>query len=253
MVDVTLTATSGDDLINVRLLEYTSLTNIVVDLGSGNDVYRGWDGKDTVNGGRGVDYIYGGFGNDRIKAGRSDDYVDAGHGDDFVWGGSGNDYIKAGPGNDLINGGNGHDIIFGVKGQNLLRGQNGNDTIDTGVHSSRVQGGRGEDTIYIDLSKGARHTVAGNDDADMFIFTKIDEKRSSITTVEDFEIGVDGFEIDGVDHIMFMATYLSGASSASIRDGENGAEIILSSRDLIRLDGVTVEDLTDHYDTFILA
>ena len=152
-------------------------------------------------------------------------------------------------------GGSGNDQLYGQKGYNILDGRSGDDFIHSGRHSSTLMGGTGEDTLVADLSKGARHVLNGGEDADHFEFTGMTSSRLSITRIEDFELGTDTFEIGGVDHMALMADYLADTEAADITivDRDFGAVIRLDTTDSIRFEGISMDELLDHYDDVLLA
>ena len=255
MLPVNLLGTNADDVFHTVEMGFSTLTDFIIDGGNGDDILRVSNGNDFVDGGKGEDRLYGGGGDDILRSGNHDDYVNGGRGNDFVSAGAGNDIVYAGSGNDEILGGSGDDRIFGQKGYNTLDGGTGNDFIDTGRHSSTVTGGTGDDTISVDLSKGARHVLNGGDGADHFDFGGMVSSRTSITRVEDFELGVDSFEIDGVSDVDIMAMFLLDPENAdfNIVEREYGTIIKLDSSDNIRLEGLTMEEVLDHYDDLIIV
>ncbi len=82
----------------------------IVDLGLGNDTYRGGAGRDRVTGDNGDDTIFGNGGNDLLLGGGNDDTLDGGSGNDGLFGETGNDTIIT-RGGDHIDGGSGNDIV----------------------------------------------------------------------------------------------------------------------------------------------
>jgi Ca2+-binding RTX toxin-like protein len=115
-----------------------------VDLGAGNDLFKGWGG--TVEGN-----IRGRGGNDTLIGGNSDD---------AIFGDFGNDLLKGGDGDDTLTGGNGRDV---------MRGGLGSDTFDFNKTNESAVGGQ-RDRIedfskvedFIDLSTIDAKTGAGN-------------------------------------------------------------------------------------------
>lgn len=252
---VNLLGTIGNDFFHTVQLGYSTLTDFRIDGGNGDDILRTSNGNDFVDGGKGEDRLYGGGGDDILRSGNHDDYVNGGRGDDFVSAGAGNDIVYAGSGSDEVLGGSGDDRIYGQKGYNTLDGGTGDDYIDSGRHSSTLMGGAGEDTLVADLSKGARHILNGGDDADHFVFKGMVTKRQSITRVEDFELGVDSFEIAGVNHVDLMAEYLldPSASGLTIVERDFGTVLRLDTNDSIRFENITMDNLLEHYDDFIVT
>ncbi|MEN9329884.1 MAG: hypothetical protein RLZZ484_1072, partial [Pseudomonadota bacterium] len=122
---------------------YTGVTQVVVDMGKGNDtldasrllnnVYldvRGGEGDDTLmlgaGGGRAVDLL----GNNTLRAlatGTKAVTFITGEGDDKMFGGLGDDVFYAGTGTNQITGGAGKDTLYAVAGLNRLTGGEGVD------------------------------------------------------------------------------------------------------------------------------
>ncbi|HWL56778.1 MAG TPA: calcium-binding protein [Paracoccus sp. (in: a-proteobacteria)] len=100
----TLSGTTGNDRIDISgfssILGYRQ-----INLGDGNDIFRGFGGADLVDGGTGSDSLYGGAGNDTLTGGA---------GNDFLYGESGNDIFEIAAndfGTDRFFGGDGTDSI----------------------------------------------------------------------------------------------------------------------------------------------
>tara|TARA_R110002110_G_scaffold415612_2_gene651579 strand:+ start:43625 stop:47203 length:3579 start_codon:yes stop_codon:yes gene_type:complete len=109
----------GNDTVTLLGLYDTS----TIDLGGGNDIFTGGNGKDTVD---------GGLGNDNIK------------------GGSGADVLSGGDGNDRLRGQGGADNLYGGAGVDRLQGGGGRDTLDGGAGADRLEGGGGRDILFFD-------------------------------------------------------------------------------------------------------
>ena len=98
---VTVTGGSGND--DVTVFNSPGLTN-TIDLGEGDDIFRGGDTVDIVTGGTGNDTIISGGGDDVLDGGDGDDSFILFTGDDTATGGLGNDnfFEGAGEGADVI-------------------------------------------------------------------------------------------------------------------------------------------------------
>jgi hypothetical protein len=77
---------------------------LTVDLGGGNDSFKGSGARE---------FVFGGEGNDRIQTDGGDDFVSGGADDDVLKTGKGNDLLSGGSGNDVLNAGSGNDTMFG--------------------------------------------------------------------------------------------------------------------------------------------
>ncbi|MGN6369075.1 MAG: beta strand repeat-containing protein [Phycisphaerae bacterium] len=107
----------------------STLINLTVDGGTGNDTITGGDGNDLLLGGDGNDLLVGGRGNDTMLAGANDDT--------FVW-----------------NPGDGSDTLEGQAGNDTLQfnGANINEKIDISANGSRVRFTRDVAAITMDAN-----------------------------------------------------------------------------------------------------
>lgn len=141
--------------------------SVLVNLGSGADLFQGTDLDDqiTINGNDGNDVIAGGAASDVINGGNGDDWLFGRGGDDSVSGGAGGDFQSGGAGNDTATyAGGQQDVLVGVgqipddgargEGDNVqldietVIGGNGNDRLNTqGSTGMRFIGGPGRDII----------------------------------------------------------------------------------------------------------
>lgn len=158
-----------------------------------------------------TDELYGGAGNDTLVFGRAGGIADGGAGDDLLyvdyygWTGavvlngpagtlSGpanieirnveRYFVQGGTANDLMTGGTGSDRLFGNEGDDVLRGGAGDDRLDGGAGRDRIEGGAGDDAIELGFGPGEVDVVvlgAGSGD----------------DTVDDYEVGVDRFDLGG--------------------------------------------------------
>ena len=92
--NLVLHAGGGDDTITASN-GLSSLINLTLDGGEGNDTITGGDGNDTLIGGDGKDLVIGGRGSDTAQLGTGDDT--------FVW--------NPGDGSDVVDGGDGFDTL----------------------------------------------------------------------------------------------------------------------------------------------
>jgi Ca2+-binding RTX toxin-like protein len=165
-----LEGTTGRDIVNISgVTSFTNFSNNI-DLGEGNDVFRGSNTlNDRVNGGDGNDTLYGNGGNDKLRGGLGTDHLIGGTGDDeFILlnnevidgeiydGGAGNDKLEIGGHTvffknlDLTSATSVEEIDFGF---GFFRGTAGADTVDiSGVtnftnFSNNISLGDGNDTF----------------------------------------------------------------------------------------------------------
>lgn len=171
---------AGSDVV---LTAPTTDTEVIVNLGDGDDVavggfgndeLRGNEGDDLLSGRRGDDRLFGEDGDDHIWGGggadlvfgvRGDDFIDGGRGDDALWGqggddeirgrfgddriraGQGADIVRAGFGDDDVAGGNDDDMLWGAQGDDTLAGDGGDDMLYGGWGDDTLTGGVGSDFL----------------------------------------------------------------------------------------------------------
>ncbi len=227
------------------------------------------DGSDTLFGGAGADTLLGGgwddsvvdngryddgeavtsgIGSDVIWAGSGDDIVVAADGDDLLGGGAGDDTIDGGGGNDLfyggndagdtgtndvLNGGDGNDIIFGGAGNDALDGGAGADDLFGGGGDDTVGGGAGNDTLW---GGGGDDSFTGGAGSDVFVFAA----GAGDDRVSDFSISDDILRLTNTTTDFTNVNSVVAASSAV----SAGVLIDLGGGDSLRLDGVSVGDLS---------
>ncbi|WP_031484953.1 calcium-binding protein [Maridesulfovibrio frigidus] len=121
---------------------FTGVTDVVVDMGEGDDFLdatlltdvsmnvRGGAGDDTILIGSGGGSAFGDAGDDTITvvSGTATSTLEGGTGDDKLTALGGNDFLRGGAGNDRLFGGTGSDSLDGGTGDDVLEGGAGNDT-----------------------------------------------------------------------------------------------------------------------------
>ena len=153
--NLVLNANGGDDMFTAGN-GLSTLIQITVDGGTGNDTLLGGDGADTLIGGDGNDFIDGNRGNDTLIGSAGDDTFqwDPGDGSDHIEGQSGNDTL-------LFNGANINekiDISANGTGIRLTRDV-ANITMDlNGVEQINVNALGGADTITVSDLSGTNAT-----------------------------------------------------------------------------------------------
>lgn len=101
---------------------YTGITNVVADMGAGDDVFDASRLKNVT-----VD-VRGGVGEDKLFSGSAGGKLDGGAGDDRLTGKEGRDTLIGGTGEDRLTGGDGDDRLEGNEGVDNLNGGAGFDT-----------------------------------------------------------------------------------------------------------------------------
>jgi Ca2+-binding RTX toxin-like protein len=128
-----------------------------------------------------------------------------------IFAGAGNDTVHGFAGNDSIRGQFGDDLLFGGDGDDTLLGDAGNDTLDGGAGSNFLTGGAGADVFVISL--GATGQV-----------------------ISDFTVGEDLIDFGGPADVFGELT---------VSDSASGATLNIDGRQIARLEGLTVADLSD--------
>ena len=184
----------------------------------------------------------GTLGADLIQGAGGDDLLNGDAGNDYLDGGSGNDRLTAGRGDDTLVGGDGNDRLIGGSGAQMLFGGTGDDVIQSGDRSSTLDGGEGNDILTALLSKGATHTLTGGSGLDSFEITGAAIDRIGTVIFTDFQVGVDGFTVDGIAG----SQILNAGRAITMLDG-GGMAVTLASGDILRFDGVRSEDIWRFY------
>ncbi|RYE52295.1 MAG: calcium-binding protein, partial [Rhizobiaceae bacterium] len=99
-----LDGNAGSNLFDLSGIGSVLNVSGIIEMGSGNDVFRGHAGKDVVDGGNSNDELFGNAGDDELHGGSGNDLLDGGDGDDIFWirdvdtdtfvGGAGTDSVK---------------------------------------------------------------------------------------------------------------------------------------------------------------
>jgi len=253
------TEIKGSALNDLIALGYVDAFGNVVSTGrdkiygfEGSDILHAAEGHDSVWGGSGDDRIYGGQGNDRLYGeddndilygGAGSDRLYGGNGDDALFGGDENDFIRGDTGNDTLYGGTGNDYLYGKKGNNIIFGEDGDDLINSGDHSSTLDGGADDDQLFLRLGKGAQHVATGGTGADEFIFQQSYHRKDAHSTITDFELGIDTFNVDGVQHELYMT--LIGADAVSNSNGD--ALLTFTTGDTVLFQGISESEFESFY------
>jgi len=144
---LTLSTGAGNDTVDLTKLTTLAIRKLPaalamrVNLGAGNDTFRGSSAPEEVYGEAGADHLFGNGG---------DDWLVGDDGNDTIWGGPGRDGIAGANGNDLIHGGPGADMVGGGRGSDHVWGDAGNDIVGGGPDKDWLYGGTGSDEIYND-------------------------------------------------------------------------------------------------------
>lgn len=174
-----------------------------------NAIVVGGSGQSTY-GDDGNDTITGN-GIDKIHGGAGNDLINAGVSADTVMGGAGNDTLNGEASNDSLMGGAGDDSIDGGSNNDLIYGEEGNDTLT---------GGFGNDTFSFVNEAGALDLITDFDHTNPSEFIDLtDSSFSHITVLADLNLAQNGLDVD----------------------------VDLGSGHILRIEGVTVGDLTDSH------
>ena len=229
--DLTSCATPGDDNINGLAGNDTLVGgdgNDTLDGETGDDILLGnnnrdrligGDGNDTLNGGANADVLLGNDNQDRLIGGDGNDTLRGGANPDVLLGNDNQDSLLGGDGNDTLRGEAGSDILFGQNNQDSLVGGDGNDTLDGGsgadilfgqIGDDSLIGGAGKDTLSGGLG---RDRLFGGTESDRFRLESGTTANQDI--IEDFEDGIDRFELSG--GLSFGALTISQAGGSNTK------------------------------------
>lgn len=213
---------AGDDIFNPHMDMLPFRGNAVINGRGGNDQLTGTYGDDRIRGGTGDDVIYAEGGSNVLKGGSGDDVITVGNRSDssVLKGGSGNDTLTSGWGDDILLGKSGRDTLNGGRGEDQLSGGKGRDVLDGGAGNDVINGGAGSDML------------TGGQGADVFLFTKGERGRDTVT---DFEDGTDMLRFDGVSGFEDLTITQNGADTWITIDGAPG-RIVLDGIDSSLID-----------------
>ena len=151
------------------------------------DFMVGGDGDDLLFGNGGADWLLGNAGADQIFGGADAQTLIGGEGNDQLFGNGGADLLVGGAGDDVIYGSGDAETIRGGAGHDRIFSNGGADQIDAGIGLDEIWLGSGAATV--NLSEGEGHA-----------------------TLYNFQLG---------------QTQLELGAGASVRDGAQGAELLL--------------------------
>jgi Ca2+-binding RTX toxin-like protein len=155
--NIVINANGGDDHITAGN-GLSTLVQLTLDGGAGNDVIVGGDGADILLGGDGNDSITGGRGNDLALLGAGDDA--------FIW--------NPGEGSDVVEGGSGTDTM-------QFFGANVSENIDISANGERVRFFRDVGNVTMDLKDVEHIDFAARGGAD--VITVGDLSATDVTQV----------------------------------------------------------------------
>ncbi len=187
--------------------------------GSGDDVITGTDYADILVGGEGDDTLTGGLENDNISGGA---------GDDTLTGGAGNDTISGGDGDDDITGGTGANTLTGGAGVDNFNFADGDSTSTSMTTITDFTAGTDGDTLTFGAASTYEAISAANQtaiDADTTLAAALTQAASQLAANE-----VTAFTYGGSTYVLF-------------EDGTNAGAYNAAEDVVIKLTGVTVDDL----------
>ena len=140
----------------------TSIENLIVYGGSGDDALTGGAGRDVFSGSSGADALSGSGGDDTLDGGDGADVLDGGVGADLLLGGLGDDSLTGGAGSDTasyLTGGLGVSVSLALAGPQAIAGAG----VDTLVGIENLIGSAYGDTLYGDDGANRLEGMGGND------------------------------------------------------------------------------------------
>ena len=213
-------------------MDVSSVENIVISAGSGDDVITagnglatltsltldGGAGNDTITGGDGNDMLIGGDGNDTVRGGRGNDVALLGSGDDtFIW--------NPGDGSDVVEGGAGTDTL-------VFNGSNIGEHIDVSANGSRATLFRDVGAVTMDLNGIEKIQIAALSGADTITVNDL-----SGTSVK--QVAIDLAATNGVGDGQSDTVIVNGSA------GNNHVKIA-SSGTKTTVSGLSAEVTIDH-------
>jgi Ca2+-binding RTX toxin-like protein len=134
----------------------------VVNLGGGNDKFRGWEGDSVVNAGPGSDEVDGAGGDDVISGEGDADQLSGGAGNDTLSGGDGGDELETNAANPPSS--TGTDILSGGPGEDKLEYVLRDDGLSITLDGAANDGGGENDNVGSDIE-----TIVGGNGADTMV------------------------------------------------------------------------------------
>ncbi|WP_434617382.1 calcium-binding protein [Tabrizicola sp. M-4] len=241
----------GDRLLNIREVLGSGFGDTLT--GSTRiDVLRGGDGDDIIQGGRGADRLFGGVGGDQLSGGDGNDLLAGDLGADTIDGGRGVDTLSYAASSSGVNvdlskgaasgGAAEGDVILNVErvigsafSDNLTGGQ-GAETLEGGADEDFLDGGAGNDLLI------------GGDGVDTFIFKSgFGSDRIADLSTED--------KLSVMPELWGSVSYgdVLGLLDAVGHQLDGYVELRLTETDILRIDGITLEQLRDSPDYFALG
>lgn len=227
----------------------------------GDDVIHGLEGADVLSGGAGNDSVFGGDGDDVLSGHGGADYLDGGAGTDTAsyqpTGGFGGATVGVtvdlaagtasggdGTGDTLVSienvdGSNFEDTLIGDTGTNSLNGAGGDDVLIGGggndmlvdyFGSNVMDGGAGDDLLNV--SGYNADVLTGGTGADTFSFVvdgfvAVPGGPPYVTTITDFEIGIDSIEFDVAPFDVLAAAVQQGADVLITYSADTDRSVLL--------------------------
>ena len=143
-----------ENITSQSMTDSSSDTN-TINLGAGNDEYRGGIGKDIVNGGEDDDKIWGDDGENELYGEAGNDHLYGGKDKDIIDGGDDNDYIHGYDGNNELSGGTGNDHLYGGKDNDTINGGTGKDVMSPGTGINTIDCGQDNDLDIVAINNNA--------------------------------------------------------------------------------------------------
>ncbi len=264
-ISVVNTGSSANQTFNlaeVKLADFTSLTNVSIMAGDGDDTITGSEFDDSIDGGTGTDLIIETYSGSTGISFQLSNALLSGFGDDTLsgieaaslTGGSGDDTLDActfTAGNVTLIGNNGADSLVGGSGDDLLTGNSGNDSLTGNAGSDTFNPGGGTDQLIEVAASGGftltTSSLMGTSGTDSVIGSAGSLERASLTgasggvTLDASAFTVSGGSVtliggSGADTLIGgdlsgMTNFLTGGAGNDTITSTDGTDRIVESLD----------------------
>lgn len=205
-----------------------------IDLGRGNDIFRGLNGALTgeLNGDAGDDLFLLGTGGGTVEGGGGADAVrslgsvtaNGGLEEIFLLGSEGINAVGDWADNRMI-GNAGANFMNGSSGNDVIVGRGGDDELVGGANEDFLFGGAGDDLLTGSSGKDRLFGGSGADIFEFLFFTDSGSTGAGADVIRDFRQGEDAIDVSNLDGngVLLISGAFSGGGQAELRLAVTGA------------------------------